>query len=504
MKAGPPVSRSARGLAQSKTLAPHTRSQEYPSDLGARWPSTAFASALRFVLVAVVFTGCATYHPQPISPEKTAAAFDERSLADEHLRVFFETNHVAVPGPGGAWNLKQLTLAAFYYQPALAEARAQLLAAQAAEITAGERPNPSVTVTPGYDSQIPGTPSPWIVPVSFDLPVETAGKRGKRIAEAEHLAEAARWNLVGAVWQVRSQIRGALLNFYSARATATLLASQEAAQSNVVRLLEGQLAAGAVSSYEVAQSRTALAATQLAWQEAIGKFHQARAELAHALGVPTRALDGIRFSFASLNRFPRDLTRPEVRRQALLNRADVRGALAEYAASQSALQLEIANQYPDLHLGPGYAWNSGSAGDNQWELGVTLTLPVLNRNEGPVAEAEAKRTQAAAHFLTVQAEAVAEIDGALAGYRAALQQVATAKALRDNARKQLDSVRARAQAGETDPLAVANAEVEFAAGEQNRLNALVQAQQSLGQLEDAVQSPLTLPPETLEAAQNQK
>ncbi len=120
-----------------------------------------------FVLVAVaLLAGCATFHPEPFSPEKTAAAFDARSLADDHLQAFLETNHVAVPGPHDPWDLKQLTLAAFYFQPALAEARAQLQAAQAAKITAGERPNPSVTVTPGYDSQIPDTPSPWIVPVS--------------------------------------------------------------------------------------------------------------------------------------------------------------------------------------------------------------------------------------------------------------------------------------------------------------------------------------------------
>ncbi len=455
-----------------------------------------------FPAILVFVAGCATFHPQPISPEKTAAAFDARTLTDGRLRAFLETNRVTVPGPHDAWDLKQLTLAAFYYQPALAEARAQLLAAQAAKITAGERPNPSVSVTPGYDSQIPDTPSPWIVPVSFDLPIETAGKRGKRIAEAEHLAEAARWSLVGTAWQVRSQIRAALLNFYSARETEALLARQEMAQSNVVRLLAGQLAAGAVAGFEVTQARTALATVQLSRQDAVGKANQARVELAHALGVPTRALDGVKLSFAELNRFPRELTRPEIRQQALLNRADVRGALAEYAASQSALQLEIANQYPDIHLDPGYGWNTGSAGDNEWELGLTLTLPVLNHNQGPVAEAEAKRAQAAAHFLAVQANAIAEIDGALAGYRAALQQVATARALLDNSQKQLDSVRAREQAGETDPLAVANAEVEFATGAQNRLNALVQARQALGQLEDAVQSPLTLPAETLDAAQN--
>ncbi len=131
-----------------------------------------------------------------------------------------------------------------------------------------------------------------------------------------------------------------------------------------------------------------------------------------------------------------------------------------------------------------------------------MTLPVLNHNQGPVAEAEANRAAAAAHFLKVQADAVAAIDGALAGYDAALQQIATARTLLDNSQKQLDSIRAQQQAGEMDPLAVANAEVEYAAGEQNRLTAMIQAQQALGQLEDAVQSPLTLTPETIRAAQD--
>jgi outer membrane protein TolC len=206
-------------------------------------------------------------------------------------------------------------------------------------------------------------------------------------------------------------------------------------------------------------------------------------------------------SFTELDRFPDDLTRPEVRRQALFNRADVRGALSDYAASQSALQLEIANQYPDIHLGPGYAYNSGNAGDNQFSLGVTMDLPILNHNEGPVAEAEAKRTQAADHFLTIQAAALSQIDSALAGYDAALNESATAKSLLVNLQKQLDSAREQAQMGEVDALTMANAESAYCTGAQNQLSARVKAQQALGALEDAVQSPLTLSPRTLDAVQ---
>ncbi len=441
---------------------------------------------------AMLLAGCATFQPQPVLPEKTAAAFDARSLSDDKLRAFLETNHVTGNWPRDSWDLNALTLAAFYYQPALAEARAQWAAVEATKITAGQRPNPTVGFTPTYDTT---TPPPWILGLTWDIPIETAGKRGRRIEQANHLSEAARWDFVGAAWKTRSNVRVALLALYTARETESLLARQEAAQSNVLRLLEGQLAAGAVSSYEVTQARVALTTTRLARQDATGQSAQARVQLAGALGLPLRALDGVKFSFDGLDQFPQDLTAPEIRRDAILNRADVRGALADYAASQSALQLEIAKQYPDLHLGPGYELDQT---DNKWSLGVSLDLPILNHNQGPVAEALANRAAAAAHFLTVQTTAISEIDSALAGYDAALKKSATVKSLLDDMQKQLDSVHAQAQAGAVEPLTLANAEVEYAAGAQSRLDALVKAQEALGQLEDAVQSPLTLNPDAIQ------
>ncbi len=460
-------------------------------------------SFLAIAVSAAALAGCARFHPRPISPGQTAEVFGKRSLSDERLRGFLETNHVAAPGAHEGWSLEALTLAAFYYQPALAEARAQLAAVQAAQITAAERPNPSVSATPGYDCGIPGNPSPWLVTLTTDWPIETAGKRRKRMSEAAHLSEAAHWALIGAVWQARGQVRAALLGLYAARQTESLLARQVVAQSNVVRLLEGRLATGSVSGYDVTLARVALDTTQLQWQEATGQYGQSLAQLANALGVPLEGLDDVEFSFAGLDLFPTELTQPEVRRQALLNRADVRGALAEYAASQSALQLEIAKQYPDLHLGPGYAWNAGSAGDSEWNLGLTLTLPILNHNQGPVAEAEARRAQAAAHFLTVQANAIGEINIAMAAYSGALRQSATSKSLLENLRRRLNSVGAQERAGGADRLDVATAEVEFGTGAQNQLAAAIKAQQAFGQLENAVQGPLTLPPAALRAAEEQ-
>ena len=141
------------------------------------------------ILSAIFLAGCAHFQPQPMAPEKTVAQWEARRLDDAGLRKFLEHNlgRELKNWPETNWGLPELTLAAFYFHPSLEVARAQWLVAQAGLKAAGARPNPSVTVTPGYDSQIPGNYSPWLVPLTFDLPIETAGKRGKRIAEAVSL-----------------------------------------------------------------------------------------------------------------------------------------------------------------------------------------------------------------------------------------------------------------------------------------------------------------------------
>jgi outer membrane protein TolC len=459
------------------------------------------ARGLLILACAGQLAACTHFQPKPLSAQASLTGFESRSLDAPGLHTFFQLNHVAAPAPDGAWSLEALTLTALYYQPGLAEARARLLAAQAARITADEQPNPSLSIAPGYDAGVPGAVHPWIVPLSFDWPIETAGKRGYRRAQAQHLAAAARWDLVGMVWRARSRLRSALLELYAAQRSESLCTQEESTRRRVVRLLEGQLEAGNVSSYELAETRIALDRTTLAKQAAAGQLRQARVALAGTLGVPLRAVVGARFSFADLKDISLDLTRPQVRQQALLDRADVRGALERYAASQSALQLQIARQWPDIDLGPGFEWNAQLADDREWELGLTLPLPVRNHNQGPIAEAKAQREVAASHFLTVQTAAVTEIDGSLAGYESARAQLMTADSLLRGLEQQLRSVNAQVAAGEMQALDLADARLAYEAGAADRLDALVRAQQARGQLEDAMQSPLTLASTTVQAVE---
>jgi outer membrane protein TolC len=132
--------------------------------------------------------------------------------------------------PLESWDVNTLTLAALYFSSDMEMARARTQVAEAAVVTAGARPNPSLSVQPGV-------PSPYLLGLSLDFPIETAGKRGYRIVRAQQLTTAARFDLTNAAWKVRSQVRRSFLDYIVAARDLDLLRAEERLQSRRVRLL---------------------------------------------------------------------------------------------------------------------------------------------------------------------------------------------------------------------------------------------------------------------------
>jgi outer membrane protein TolC len=440
-------------------------------------------------IASAVIAGCASFHSKPISPSETASQFEARMLDNPDLKKFIETNlrHKMTTWPPKSWDITMLTLAAFYYNPELDVVRAKWGVAKAGVITAGAVPNPALGSSIGFISNQTSGVNPWLYGFTLDIPIETAGKRGYRLARAAYLSTSARLNIAVTAWHVRSRLRASLVNLYAADHSETLLKKQETIQEELVRLLEKRLTTGEVSLPDVTQARISLNQIRLSLREAQKQSAEALVQTAGSLGLPVTAVKGVDFSSDFIEREPANLPSNNIRRQSLLNRADILSALSEYDAAQSALHLEIARQYPDISLGPGYNFDDAQ---DKWTIGLSVTLPVFNRNKGPIAEAEARRTEAAARFTALQAQVIGETDRSLTGYRAALQKLETVDALLTNQKNRLQSVLAMFNLGETDRLALLGAEQELALSELSRLDTLVKTQQSLGLLEDALQRPL--------------
>jgi outer membrane protein TolC len=443
---------------------------------------------LLFIAIAMPL-GCARFHDRPLDPGKKLSSFESRKMDSPELRVFIETalKHKINPWPPTSWDPEMLTLAAFYYSPDLDVARAKWETAKAGEITAGEIPNPEISFSPEYITNAAAGTPPWVLGLSLDIPVETAGKRGYRIAQAKHLSEEARLSIGTVAWEVRSRLFKSLLDFYDATSRVDILEGTRSIQDQWTQMLESGQAAGLIPLPDVTQAHLSVEETELSLDEAKRAAAEARVRVAEALGLSVKALENISFSMGCFEQFPVEVPSEEARRQALLNRTDLLAALAFYDASQSALQLEIAKQYPDIHLGPGYTWDNGQ---NKWSLGLSITLPIFNQNKGPIAEATAKRKEAEAAFIALQASIISETELALSGYEASITKFEKAGALASKCNDNLQLFQNAYMAGEADKLALLGVQLECRSYDLSRLEALVELQRSRGLLEDALQRPL--------------
>ncbi len=439
-------------------------------------------------LVLLTLDACVRFHSHPLSAKKNAAALESRSLTDEGLQSFIDKNDLNAKNdwPKKVWDLNFLTLAAFYYHPDMEIARGELKAAVAAIKTAKAVPNPTFSFAPQYITN-PGSLSPWILGFNFDLPIETARKRHHRIVQAKHLSEAARYHALSTAWQVRSRVRAALIDFDMALQKEKIFSEEEKSFSENLRSMEEFQKQGMVSPLVFNEAVLNESKTHLAYEESKKQTGLAKIELATSLGLPVSVLEQTKISFDDFKTTLKKMNSAKIREEALTNRPDILAALSDYAACEANLQEEISKQYPDIHLGPGFAW---SQGDHQWGLGFSLSLPIFNQNRGPIAEAKARCEQKSAQFTALQAKIIGEIDSALINYNSAFKKFQIANQLLKSLNTKYELLHSMLADSEAVRLTMANNELELDSLRTTDVDNLLEVQKAVGLLEDAIQKPL--------------
>ena len=447
-----------------------------------------FKSLFQYTIIVGLVSGCVRYVPRPIDPTASELAYRTRTLTDPGLKAFINANSMAnsQAWPPKTMDLEALAIVALYYNPDLDEARLRVVAAESADATARVRPNPNVTGAAGYtDSER----SPYAFQFGLGILIETAGKKKYRTLQAQQLTDAARFSLGETVWTLRSRLRAALVDHLVATRELEQLIVESAIREEAVAIHERRIAAGESSTPFVTAARSDLAHIQLAVEQMRGKIAETRANIAGIAGLPSAALDNVQFAVADLDSPPAEqaLNIQSVQKLGLLNRLDVQRLLSEYSAADSNLRLQIARQYPDVVLGPGYSFGEGS---NTFLIGPSLALPVFDLNRGPIAEAEARRDITRSRFLSAQTSAIAEMEKALAEYRSALREWNQAQTSLDLTLQREQAGTRMLNAGEIDRLALVTLRLETVTVTRDRIGALRRVHTALGALEDAVQHPL--------------
>jgi CRISPR system Cascade subunit CasA len=352
---------------------------------------------------------------------------------------------------GALWSGADLLSAALARNASVAEARARYAAALAAIRVARVPPAASLTLTAEYAKETPH----WGYGGAADIPLDMGPRRGTRVTMAELQALQAWYDYGEAAWAVRTALEKARVDLVSAETEIALADQAAGLRRERAARLERRVAAGEDDRFLSLTAQTELVTAERRLADAQGRREQAVVALAKALGVGPAAARSV--ALAPLAEAPPLTDLQTWRRDAALSRRDVLRAIADYDLAENALRLEVAKQYPDVRIGPGYMWDHGVA---KVPINLSLTLPPYDLNRSGIAQAEAARAAAGRALETVQANALSAVDtaaAALAAARANLDRVrardlpaarraaaATSRAVRAGEADRVDDLAARA------------------------------------------------------------
>ena len=392
--------------------------------------------------------GCAHYTPAPLDPAATAQGYGERRLDAPELTEWLSAH--GSRRPDGTWSSADLTLVALYYQPAVERARDGWLAARAAEVTAGARPQPDLQSELGYATSSEVFQSRWYASVNAIFTLELGGKRGARVVAARARTAVAETDLEETAWRSSRAVRSAAVEVSAARerqADADLGAERT---RTFLERLRRRYAEGTLSRSELAAVESEEADARAAAVREREAVAVSIGALARASGLPSEALDSTRLGVDPPPVCPSSGT-DSLQSLALRRRPEVGRALAEYAVAEGDLRVAVANAYPDLSLGPGFVWDQGV---NRWSLLLGLPHIALNRNRGPIGEAMAQRQESGARFAEQQQAVLEEVASGVAACRLALADVTGAEAVREATARQAELARAAYERGELSATAL--------------------------------------------------
>ncbi|MRW84510.1 TolC family protein [Pseudoduganella sp. FT26W] len=283
----------------------------------------------------------------------------------------------------------------------LAAARHALLAEDGAVQQAGLLPNPSLSL-----ERVDTRRDTRETTLQLSQPLELGGKRAARVQAAQRGREGtAAWLL-----QRRAEVRAetAAAWFVVLAAQEQLRLAQQAAElaQRAAAATGRRVVAGKVSPVEQTRAQVAASTVGLELIRARSALATARVRLAGLWGNPSPRFEQVAGEIAALPELPS----LAAQRGLLAQAPAMQVARAELARRQALTQVELSRRVPDVALTVG-SKRSEELGRTQAVIGVSLPLPLFDRNQGAVLAAvrgvDQARDGVAATAARLEAELVA-------------------------------------------------------------------------------------------------
>lgn len=299
----------------------------------------------------------------------------------------------------GQLSLRQAVEQALAHHPELAVADAEVQALGGASLQARARPNPELSFTQE------GTKSPSrTTTVQINQPIELGGKRQARMTAAERAAELARADLSARRHAIAAAVVTAFFDVLTIQerlrlAEAALELSQRSSLATSRRVKAGKL-----SPVEETKAKVAEANVRIELAQARSESSAARARLASAMGSPLGplVLEGRLDDLPPIQNY--EGFQAQLDQSPALQRAEM-----EVRRRQALTAVENARRISDITVSLG-AKRDQEQGRTQAVIGLSIPLPLFDRNEGNILEAlkreDKARLELASTRMQLESEAL--------------------------------------------------------------------------------------------------
>ena len=310
------------------------------------------------------------------------------------------------------WTLEDILATALAQHPLIEAARARVDAARGSRRTAGTLPNPIATYAV-EDTPFPGQGRSTSLETErsayVTFPLEPLFQRGPRIDRADEGIRVAEAELAAAE---RHTARDVARAFYRVALAQVAVGAAEENRSAVERLVEYLRArVGEGASPEAELIRAEVERDQTATEVTLADVDlvRARADLQPFLGGPSPSLDSLQVTVAEPSLAGAALAPLEQFTQHASLRPELVSARAKVGAAQAAAAYEGRLVIREAGASFGLKRTSGV---NSMIAGLSVSVPIFDRNSGEVDRATAERLAAERELAWIERVVTAEVTGA--------------------------------------------------------------------------------------------
>jgi len=300
----------------------------------------------------------------------------------------------------GSLTLQRALQRALGANPRLTAAERDIGIASGRRIQAGALPNPDISAE--LDDALGsgpyrGTRSAETTLLLGQL-VELGGKRDARIAIGSAEVESATWQRAALRLEILSETATAFYNVLGAQRRVQILETQIAALDRLTPLLQRRVDAGAASPAETARGQVAADLVKAERERARTSLAIFRRELAILMGGETPDFAQVAGDFTFVG------TPPPFR--AIVASLDANPQLMRWTAVRAQRDAELLaarlKPIPDVRVTAGWR-HYRDTNDNAVRLGLSIPIPVFDRNQGGIVEAQEARAKVEADRAAARA-----------------------------------------------------------------------------------------------------